>query len=228
VERIPQAFVDLLIDGVDISNLSTVTIHGPAGDLMPLLSQTGAGPQDLVNLLQPDSIPRRIAQNFLNVITTVPTSLGLSLIGPPLSTLDGIATGATELGTAVQTGNPLTVGAALVDLPAHVLDGLLNGQPVFDVRIPVSVSFDIPLILPLLPPLDILHVGVGSVVVAHVPFNGLLAQPAPMGATLEVPTSLLGPVSLDLPFGGDMRYGGLITQLLTTTPQQVAKAIAQH
>jgi hypothetical protein len=107
------------------------------------------------------------------------------------------------------------------------LDGLLNGQPVLDVRIPVSVSFDIPAILPLPPPLDILHVGVGSVVVAHVPFNGLLAQPAPMGATLEVPT-LLGPVSLDLPFGGDMRFGGLITQLLTSTPQQVANVIAQH
>jgi hypothetical protein len=124
------------------------------------------------------------------------------------------------------------MAGALVDLPAHVLDGFLNGQPVLDVRIPVSVSFDIPLIppldIPLFPPLDILHVGVGSVVVAHVPFNGLLAQPAPMGATLEVPTSLLGPVSLDLPFGGDMRYGGLITQLLTTTPQQVAQAIAQH
>jgi hypothetical protein len=230
VDRIPQAFVDLLIDGVDISNLSTVTIHGPAGDLMPLMSQTGAGTQDLVNLLQPGSIPRRIAQNFLNVISTVPTSLGLSLLGPPLSTLDGIATGATELGTAVQTGNPFAVAGALVDFPANVLDGLLNGQPVLDVRIPVSVSFDIPAtILPLPPPLDILHVGVGSEVVAHVPFSGLLAQPAPVGATLEVPgVPLLGSVAVDLPFGGDMRYGGLITELLTNTPQKVANAIAQH
>ena len=221
VQRIPQTFVDLLIDGVDISNLSTVTIHGPAGDMMPLLSQTGSGTQDLVNLLQPGSIPRRIAQNFLDVISTVPTSLGLSLIGPPLSTLDGLATGLTEIGAAGQTGNPLAMAGAFVDLPAHVLDGLLNGQPVLDARIPVSVSFDIPQVFPLPP----LHVGAGSVVVAHLPFNGLLAPPAPMGVTLEVaPTPLLPPVSIDLPLG-DMRFGGLITQLLTTTPQQVAQVI---
>jgi hypothetical protein len=221
VAQIPQAFVDLLIDGVDVSNLSTVTIHGPAGDLMPLMSQ--ASPQDLINLLQPDSIPRRIAQNFVNVINTVPTSLGLAIIGPPLSTLDGLATGATELGGAVQTGNPLALAGALIDLPAHMLDGFLNGQPVLDVRIPVSVSFDIPAIPPLVDPL---HVGAGAVVVAHLPFNGLLAQPAPLGVTLEVP-SLLGTVPIDIPFG-DMRFGGLVTELLTNTPQQIAKAIAQH
>jgi hypothetical protein len=32
---------------------------------------------------------------------------------------------------------------------------------------------------------------------------------------------------MDIPLG-DMRFGGLITELLTNTPQQVAKAIAQH
>ena len=113
---------------------------------MPLMSQTGT--QDLIDLLQPDSIPQRMAQNFVNVVNTVPSSLGLAIIGPPLSTLDGLATGATEFGAALQTGDPLAVAGALVDLPAHVLDGFLNGQPILDLRIPISVSFDIPAIPP--------------------------------------------------------------------------------
>ena len=146
VQRIPQAFVDLFISGVDVSNVSTVTIQGPAGDLMPLMSQTGT--QDLIDLLQPDSIPQRMAQNFVNVVNTVPSSLGLAIIGSPLSTLDGLATGATEFGAALQTGDPLAVAGALVDLPAHALDGFLNGQPILDLRIPISASFDIPAIPP--------------------------------------------------------------------------------
>jgi hypothetical protein len=58
------------------------------------------------------------------------------------------------------------------------------------------------------------------------PFNGLLAQPAQIGATLEVPGPL-GPTLVDIPVG-DMRFGGLITELLTDTPQQIAAAIAQQ
>ena len=108
VQRIPQAFVDLLISGVDISNGTNVTIQGPAGDLLPLMSQTGT--QDLIDLLQPNSITQRMAQNFVNVVNTVPSALGLSLIGPPLATLDGLATGATEFGAALQTGDPLGGG----------------------------------------------------------------------------------------------------------------------
>jgi hypothetical protein len=45
-----------------------------------------------------------------------------------------------------------------------------------------------------------------------------------MGATIEVP-SALGPTLVDIPMG-DMRFGGLITELLTHTPQQVAAAIS--
>jgi PE family len=222
VQRVPQAFVDLLISGVDISNGTNITIQGPAGDLLPLTSQSGT--QDLIDLLQPNSIPQRIAQNFVNVFNTVPSSLGLSLIGPPLSTLDGLATGATEFGAALQTGDPLAVAGALVDLPAHALDGFLNGQPVLDLRIPISASFDLPAIPPLTTPI---HVdAANAAIIAHLPFNGLLAQPEQMGATIEIP-SLLGPTLVDLPLG-NMQFGGLITELLTHTPQQVAAAISPH
>jgi hypothetical protein len=221
VQRIPQAFVDLFISGVDVSNGTTVTIQGPAGDLMPLMSQTGT--QDLIDLLQPDSIPQRMAQNFVNLVNTVPSALGLSIVGPPLSTLDGLATGATEFGAALQTGDPFAVAGALVDLPAHALDGFLNGQPILDLRIPISASFDIPA----MPPATTtpIHVdAANAAVIAHLPFNGLLAQPAQIGATIEVP-SPVGPALVDIPIG-DMRFGGLITELLTHTPQQVAAAIS--
>ena len=176
----------------------------------------------MIDLLQPNSIPQRMAQNFVNVVNTVPSALGLAIIGSPLSTLDGLATGATEFGAALQTGDPLAVAGALVDLPAHVLDGFLNGQPILDLRIPISVSFDIPAIPPLTTPI---HVdAANAAVIAHLPFNGLLAQPAQMGATIEIP-SALGPTLVDIPMG-DMRFGGLITELLTHTPQQVAAAIS--
>ena len=147
VQRIPQAFVDLFISGVDVSNGTTVTIQGPAGDLMPLMSQTGT--QDLIDLLQPDSIPQRMAQNFVNVVNTVPSALGLSIVGAPLSTLEGTPLPARRsLARPCRRGDPFAVAGALVDLPAHALDGFLNGQPILDLRIPISASFDIPAMPP--------------------------------------------------------------------------------
>jgi hypothetical protein len=204
--------------------LSTVTVQGPAGDLLPVLS--GGPQQGLVNLLPPGSIPKQIAQNAVSGLSTATSSLAFGVIGPPIATLDGLATGATAFSTALQTGNGVAAVGALVDMPAYVLNGFLNGTTVIDLTIPMTETVDIPAIPPLIPATTL---GVGTPVVIHMPFEGILAQPQPISMTMEVPVQLpvLGTITIPLTFGfGGMQVGGTIPTLLTYMPQQVAAAIS--
>jgi hypothetical protein len=225
VQKVPQAFVDLFLSGINLSNLSNVTVQGPAGDLLPVLS--GGPQQGLVNLLPPGSIPKQIAQNAVSGFSTATSSLAFGLIGPPIATLDGLATGATAFSTALQTGNGVAAVGALVDMPAYVLNGFLNGTTVIDLTIPMTETVDIPAIPPLIPATTL---GVGTPVVIHMPFEGILAQPQPISMTMEVPVQLpvVGTIiTIPLTFGfGGMQVGGTIPTLLTYMPQQVAAAIS--
>jgi hypothetical protein len=216
VQDIPRAALRLFLTGVDISNLSSVKVEGPIGDLIPLSSLPSEVEQSFVNLLPPGSIPEQIAQNFVNGINTSALPLGFALIGPPIAGLDGLATGATAFGAAVQTGNGVAALGALVDMPAYALNGFLNGETIVDLTIPVTETVD----LPGLPP-----IGPSTPVVVHLPFDGILTAPQPIQATID---STTGPVTVpivELGFGGT-QYGGLFPELVNYIPEQIVAAIS--
>lgn len=214
VQGIPQAFVDLFVSGVNISNLSTVTVQGPAGELAPIADISAQQQQDLINLL-PGAIPKQIAQNFFTAISTATSSLGLAVIGPPIAPLDGFATGATALGAALQTGNGVAVAGALVDMPDYVLNGFLNGNTVVDLTIPVTATVDIQ---------GFPSIGADTPIVVYLPFQGILTQPQPITATIEVSAGVTT-IPINLTFDG-MQTAGAVPTLLSYIPQQVAAAIS--
>ncbi len=222
VHDIPRAALRLFLTGVDISNLSTVKVQGPVGDLIPLSSLPSEIEQSFVNLLPPGSIPEQIAQNLVNGINTSALPFGFAIIGPPIAGLDGLATGATAFGAALQTGNGVAALGALADMPAYGLNGFLNGETIVDLTIPVSETLDFPGIPPLIPPIS---VGPSTPVVVHLPFDGILAPPQQIQVTLE---STTGPVTIplvELGFGGT-QFGGLFPELLNYIPEQIAASIS--
>ncbi|HTY29927.1 PE family protein [Mycobacterium sp.] len=236
VEAVPRAFLDLFLSGIDIkvigvdpSNPSLLsapsyTVEGPAGDLLPLASISAEQQQSLVNLLPPGSIPAQMAQNFVNAFNTTTLPLGFAIIGPPIATLDGLATGATVFGAALQTGNGVAAIGALVDMPAYALNGFLNGQTVIDLTIPVTETVTIGAIPPLLPGITI--VPANTPIVVHVPFCGILTPPQPVSATLDVSEGVGQPVQVVNVTLGGTEFGGLVPELVNFMPRQIAEAIA--
>jgi hypothetical protein len=220
VDYVPRSLVDLFLSGVNISNASQVQIQGPAGDLLPLLSLSAQMEQDLVDLLPQGTILTQMAQNAINAVNTVTNGIALSIIGPPIAGLDGLATGLTAFGAAVQTGDPLGAVGALVNMPAYVLDGALNGVTVVELTIPLSESFDIPQIPPLMP----IHIAANTPLVVRLPFVGLLAPPQPITATIVQP-GIGGPAPIDITVPG-IQVAGALPMLLNVIPEQVAAAIA--
>ncbi len=220
VDYVPRAAVDLFLSGVNINNLSQITVEGPAGELLPLMSLPAQMQQDLIDLLPPGAILTQMVQNSFNATNTVVNSIALAAIGPPIATLDGFATGLTVLGGAVATGNGVGAVGALLDMPAYVLDGFLNGETVVELRVPVSETVTIPL-TPLTPPIV---VGANTPVLVRMPFGGVLAQPQPITATIELPgTGSPAPLDITIP---DMQVAGVVPTLLNVIPQRVAEAIA--
>ncbi|OBI78626.1 PE family protein [Mycobacterium asiaticum] len=229
VDAIPRSVVRLLLDGVNIDNLSSVNVHGPAGDLLPLLSAPGSLQQDLVDLLPPGSIPRAIGQHFVNATGTALMPVGSALIGWPIATLDGLATGATAFGSALQAGNAVGALGALINMPAYVLDGFLNGNVVVDIAVPLTATLTIPVGVPGLPPiLTPIPIGIGAPVVLHVPFTGILTTAQPISATLQVPIPATGgnvPLTITVP---GLSLGGAVPALLVDLPRAVATAISSE
>lgn len=118
------------------------------------------------------------------------------------------------------TGNGVGAVGALLDMPAYVLDGFLNGETVVELRVPVSETVTIPL-TPLTPPIV---VGANTPVLVRMPFGGVLAQPQPITATIELPgTGSPAPLDITIP---DMQVAGVVPTLLNVIPQRVAEAIA--
>jgi PE family len=220
VQYIPRSFVDLFLTGIDISNASEVKVEGPAGDLLPLVSLNAEIEQSFIDLLPQGTLLTHIAQNSVNAANAVTNSLAFAIIGPPIASLDGLASGLTAIDAAVQTGNPSAVAGAFVDMPAYVLDGALNGVTVVQLTIPVSESFDIFQV----PPLPPITIAANTPIVINLPFTGLLAPPQPITATIEQP-GVGGPAPIDITVPG-MQIAGTIPTLLTVIPEQVAAAIS--
>jgi hypothetical protein len=232
VQDVAHGILGLFITGFDTSNLSNIQVLGPGGDLLPILSIPAQQAQNFTNLLPPGSIPAQIAQNYTNAVTTLtnanvsttitlqllqsppivlganfglPLSLAFAVLGPPISTMDGFATGATVFGAAVQAGNGVAAVDALVDMPAYVLNGFLNGQTLVDLSMPVTVA------------------GITVPITMHLPFDGILVAPQPITATVDL--SLLGiPLPINLTLGGTP-FAGLVPELLNNLPEQLALAI---
>ncbi|WP_239656584.1 PE family protein [Mycobacterium riyadhense] len=214
VSGVPRALIHLFLDGVELRNGSEVIIHGPAGELLPIMDVAAQQQQDFINLFPDGSIPRQMTQNFVDAVGTALPSLGFALIGPPIATLDGLATGATAFRTALQAGDGVGAVGALIGMPAYVADGFLNGETVIDLTIPLTETA-------VIPPFT---VGANTPVVVHMPFYGILAQPQPISATIHLP-AVVTTVPITLSFG-ETEFGGLVPQLLTYIPLQVASAIA--
>jgi PE family len=221
VQDIPRAALRLFLSGVDISNLSTVKVEGPVGDLIPLSSLPSEEEQSLVNLSPPGSIPEQIAQNLVNGINTSALPFGFAIIGPPIAGLDGLATGATAFGVALQTGNGVAAVGALADMPAYAFNGFLNGETIVDLTIPVTETVDLPGIPPLIPPISL---GLNTPVVVHLPFDGVLTPPQQIQVTVESATGPFTVPLVELGFGGT-QYGGLFPELVNYIPEQIAAAI---
>jgi PE family len=237
VQAIPRAFLDLFVSGVDIKlaevdltnpsliSLTSYQVEGPAGDLLPLSSISAEQEQSVINLLTTGSIPQQIAQNFVSVINTSLLPVGFGIIGPPISALDGLATGATAFGAALATGNGVAAVGALVDMPAYALNGFLNGDTVIDLTIPVTDSVTLPALPPLIT--NPIVVAANTPIVVHLPFDGILTPPQQISATLDVETGLpIQPVqAVTLSFGGT-QFGGLLPELINYIPEQIASTIS--
>ncbi|SOJ55838.1 PE-PGRS family protein PE_PGRS30 [Mycobacterium simulans] len=217
VHGVPRALIRLFLDGVELRNGQEVIVHGPAGELLPMMDVAAQRQQDLINLSPPGSVPRQMVQNLFDAVGVAMPSLGFALIGPPIATLDGLATGATALGTALQAGDGVGAIGGLLGMPAYVADGFLNGETVVDLTIPVTETVVIS---------PFLTIGANTPVVVHLPFYGILAQPQPISATIHLP-AVVTTIPITLSFG-ETEFGGLVPQLLTYIPLQVASAIAPN
>ena len=144
-------------------------------------------------------LPITVGANF-----GLPLSLAFSILGPPVSTMEGFATGPTVFRAALQSGNGVAAVGALADMPAYVLNGFLNGETIVDLSMPVSVG---PVTVPM---------------TMHLPFDGILVPPHPISATVDL--SLLGirlPITLTL---GGTPFAGAVPELLNYLPEQLAAA----
>lgn len=214
VAGVPRALIHLFLDGVELRNASEVIIHGPAGDLLPIMDVAAQQQQDLINSFPTGSIPRQMTQNLFDAIGTALPSFGFALIGPPIATLDGLATGATAFGTAIQAGDAVGAVGALIGMPAYVANGFLNGETMIDLTIPVTETV-------VIPPLP--TIGANTPVVVHMPFYGILAQPQPISATIHIPAGLTTiPITISY---GDTQFGGIVPELLNYIPRQIAATI---
>jgi hypothetical protein len=223
----------------------------PLGPLAYLLTADGVPAQDaqyLTNLLPAGSVPRQMSQNLTNVLTALtnptisasvsvslsnpqpqfnayfglPLSLAYASLGPPVVTLDAVATSATAVQQALATGNGVAAVGALFDAPAVVADNFLNGTTILDVTIPVPTGLPAPL------PNTVS-------IVLHLPFDGILVPPHHITATLDVPgfTITLPPplppvVIPDLTATetiGGTPFSGIVPMLVDYLPEQLAAAI---
>lgn len=214
VAGVPRALIHLFLDGVELRNASQVVIHGPAGDLLPIMDVAAQQQQDLLDVFPAGSIPRQMTQNLFDAVGTAVPSLGFALIGPPIATLDGLATGATAFSTALRAGDAVGAVGALVGIPAYVADGFLNGETIIDLTIPVTETV-------VIPPFP--TIGANTPVVVHLPFYGILSQPQPISATIHIPVGLTTiPITLSY---GDTQFGGILPELLNYIPRQIASTI---
>lgn len=190
--------------------------------------------QILTDLVPIASIPGRIGQNAVNVLSTLtdfsysfgvnnadpleigsaffglPIALGIDAIGSPITTANAIASVGAAFSSAVQSGDGFGAAVAVLTAPAVVTDGFLNGQYTWGVTLP-----GVP--LPLLGGLPALTVPLH----ASIPFGGILT---PLSTVTVNVDPLPGNPVVSVPMGGTPT-GGILPGLLLYAPQQLAQAI---
>lgn len=195
----------------------------------------GAAATQILNDLAPiASIPGRIGQNAVNVLTTVtdfsysigvnltnplqigaaffgmPIALGIDAIGSPITTANAIASVGAAFSSAVQSGDGFGAAVAVLTSPAVVANGFLNGQYTLGVTLP-----GVPLpVLGGLPAITVpLHAGI--------PVGGILTPLSTVTVNID---PLPGNPIVSVPMGGTPT-GGILPGLLLYAPQQLAQAI---
>src|ERR1700733_11455906 len=226
VTDIAQGFGNLFLTGLSsdfntTTGIATITPTGVLGDLLPILAIPGQMAQNFTNFIPP-SIAHQVAQNFTNLLATVaststtanlnidpnaiplslglPLTLGVDLIGSPVTTTYAIGASASAFINAVQTGNVSGALGSLLDAPAVVANGFLNGEATLT-----------------LPFLEI-EPNMGGL--TSVPVGGILT-PLNYGQITGV---LPGFGDLPFPTVGTT-FGGIVPGLLNYLPQQLAEAI---
>src|ERR1700733_9820306 len=226
VTDIAQGFGNLFLTGLSsdfntTTGIATITPTGVLGDLLPILAIPGQMAQNFTNFIPP-SIAHQVAQNFTNLLATVaststtanlnidpnaiplslglPLTLGVDLIGSPVTTTYAIGASASAFINAVQTGNVSGALGSLLDAPAVVANGFLNGEATLT-----------------LPFIEI-EPSLGSL--TTLPLGGILT-PLSYGSITGVI-----PGFGDLPFPTvGTTFGGIVPGLLNYLPQQLAEAI---
>ncbi|SOJ56520.1 PE-PGRS family protein PE_PGRS30 [Mycobacterium simulans] len=208
VSDVLRAVVNVFVSGLDTSDFSDILLLGPVGDLLPIAS-----------------IPGAMSQNFTNVVTTLtstnlaftitldppggvmtfglPLAMTLNAVGSPVTTAMAFGQSTTAFIGAVQAGNLPAAASALVGAPANIANGFLNGEGTIPLALPPSSTGGIP-------------------VTVNIPVGGILSPLRPLTATIDLPPSLGGPVTLTL---GGTPAGGIVPALLSYAPGQLAKAI---
>lgn len=117
---VATALEHLFVTGFNSSNLSNITLLGPVGDLLPILSIPGHMAQNVtnvINTLTDTTMSVNLANLFSpSFVTGLPLALTLDALGAPVTTLKALESSGTAFIGAVQAGSPQ---AALVS-PAHV------------------------------------------------------------------------------------------------------------
>jgi len=231
---------------VDITATAYPVALGPLPDFFTAVGVLGQDAQYITNLMPAGSVPRQISQNFTNVLNALtnpsitavatlsinvlapsatgslsgffalPEVLTYSALGPPITTLTGLATSATAVQQALGSGNYLGALGAIGDAPAVVTDSFLNGHVTKDVLIPVPSGLPSFLAPPL--PTEIL-------ITLHLPFDGILVPPHNLTATVDTNSQIPIP---GIPFGATIfgtPFMGLAPLLINYVPQQLASAI---
>lgn len=232
---------------------------GPLADLIAIASIPGHEAQNFTNLLPTGSIPRQMSQNLTNILVALtnpsvavdavipvlapaavhydayfglPLVFAYALAGPPISTLNALATSATAFQQAISTGNLIGAANVIIDLPAAALDGFLNGEVIVDASIvsPTGLPsvYNVPNPLyPAIPPqyLASFPLPTTASLTFHLPFDGILVPPHPIQATFDLPgyTYLPGfPVTETV---GGTPFAGLIPLLVNYIPEELAAVI---
>lgn len=250
---IRRGFLNLAVTGFDTSvnpdtDLITVNLQGPLGDLLPILSIPGQMAQNLTDIMPTGSIVAQMSQNFTNVLNTTHdtsiTSKATAFLSPDPATPDnpnsrGVAITTTMGLPAARlisaAGGPVNAMVGLADSGSAVHTALqtgnIGGALTAALNTPAVVTNDflnghttvpINLTAELIP-------GYPLGLTINLPLDGILVQPSPYTGVVDFSPTFGNPPNTPgeqgtVYFSGTP-IGGLLPMLTGYLPQQLALAI---
>lgn len=248
VNDVAQAFANLLVTGLDTSNVTgglvgttaVVTtipkLLGPLGDLFNIMNIPGQEAQYLTNLMPP-SILRPVSQNFTNVLNTltlpnIVATVMVPLLAPQTGSLSAFF-GLPLVLTYAAAGAPIATLNGLATSATAIQQALLAGNGVAALGaladapavmangfLNSNVLVDMTMPVPVNLPYP--FPSFTAQIILHLPFDGILVPPHPITATLDL--SSLGVQSFPVTVFGTP-FMGLAPLLINFLPQQLADAI---